>query len=107
MKVTDDNGSSQCFLRFDDALLIARNRRARPGEPADLAGTPLVDHIAYTIDGWDTDAVKTELQRRGLEPRLDTNGGPNYVSFHVHDPDGFDLQISGIAKPGDSQYKKP
>jgi hypothetical protein len=25
----------------------------------------------------------------------------------VQDPDGFDLQISGLAKPGDSQYKKP
>ena len=107
MKVTDDNGTSQCFLHFDDALLIARNRRPRPGESADQTGRPLVDHIAYKIDNWDTDTVKAELERRGLQPRLDTNGGPNYVSFHVQDPDGFDLQISGTARPGDSQYKKP
>jgi catechol 2,3-dioxygenase-like lactoylglutathione lyase family enzyme len=106
MPVSDDNGTSQCFLHFDDALLIARNRRARPGETAEAAARPLVDHIAYKIDNWDTDHVKGELERRGLKPRLDTNGGPNYVSFHVQDPDGFDLQISGIAKPGDSQYKK-
>ncbi len=107
MKVSDDNGTTQCFLHFDDALLIARNRRPRPAEPAEAPPKPLVDHIAYKIDNWNTDTVKAELERRGLTPRLDTNGGPNYVSFHVQDPDGFDLQISGIAKPGDSQYKKP
>jgi catechol 2,3-dioxygenase-like lactoylglutathione lyase family enzyme len=107
MTVSDDNGNSQCFLHFDDALLIARNKRQRPGAPADPNPKPLVDHIAYKIDNWDTDTVKKELESRGLTPRMDTNGGPNYVSFHVQDPDGFDLQISGLAKPGDSQYKKP
>jgi catechol 2,3-dioxygenase-like lactoylglutathione lyase family enzyme len=107
MTISDDNGSSQCFLHFDDALLIARNKRQRPGAPADPSPKPLVDHIAYKIDNWDTDTVKKELESRGLTPRIDTNGGPNYVSFHVQDPDGFDLQISGLAKPGDSQYKKP
>jgi catechol 2,3-dioxygenase-like lactoylglutathione lyase family enzyme len=106
MKVSDDNGNNQCFLHFDDALLIARNRRAPRGEAPDPNPKPLVDHIAYKIDNWDTDKVKAELERRGLKPRMDTNGGPNYVSFHVPDPDGFDLQISGLAKPGDSQYKK-
>jgi catechol 2,3-dioxygenase-like lactoylglutathione lyase family enzyme len=107
MTVSDDNGRSQCFLHFDDALLIARNKFQRPGAQADPDPKPLVDHIAYRIDNWDTDTVKKELESRGLTPRLDTNGGPNYVSFHVKDPDGFDLQISGLAKPGDSQYKKP
>jgi catechol 2,3-dioxygenase-like lactoylglutathione lyase family enzyme len=107
MKVTDDNGISQVQLHFGDAMLLARNRRQRPGEPVDPNPKPLVDHIAYAIDNWDTDRVKAELERRGLKPRLDTGGGPNYVSFHVPDPDGFDLQISGTAKPGDSQYKKP
>ena len=106
MSVSDDNGTNQCFLHFDDALLIARNKRQRPGAPADPDPKPLVDHIAYKIDQWDTDTVKKELESRGLTPRMDTNGGPNYVSFHVKDPDGFDLQISGLAKPGDSQYKK-
>jgi catechol 2,3-dioxygenase-like lactoylglutathione lyase family enzyme len=106
MTVSDDNGSNQCFLHFDDALLIARNKRQRAGAPADPDPKPLVDHIAYKIDNWDTDTVKKELESRGLSPRMDTNGGPNYVSFHVKDPDGFDLQISGLAKPGDSQYKK-
>ncbi len=105
MSVTDDNGR-QCQLHFDDSILIARNHFTRPDQPADPNPKPLVDHIAYRIDEWNTDRVKAELERRGLQPRLDTNGGPNYVSFHVKDPDGFDLQISGWAKPGDSQYKK-
>jgi len=34
--------------------------------------------------------VEAELKRRGLTPRPDTED-----SFHVKDPDGFDLQISG------------
>lgn len=106
MTVSDDNGH-QAQLHFGNSLLLARNHFQRPGQPADPNPKPLVDHIAYRIADWDTDRVKAELERRGLQPRLDTNGGPNYVSFHVKDPDGFDLQISGMAKPGDSQYKKP
>lgn len=84
MKATQDNGS-QCYLTFGDhgSWLLARNARE--------AGTaPKVDHIAYTIDTWDKDVVKAELDRRGLNPRVDTEN-----SFHVKDPDGFDVQISG------------
>ena len=107
MTVSSDNGTSQCDLEFGDSVLIARNHRQRAGEPPGDP-KPTVDHVAYKIANWNTDAVKAELERRGLSPRLDTGGDiPNYVSFHVSDPDGFDLQISGIAEPGDSQYEKP
>ena len=73
--------------------------------------TALVDHIAYRIYSWDTDQIKEELIRRGLATatsRPDTGGGtiPNYSSFHVMDPDHFDLQISGWAGPKDSVNKK-
>ena len=100
MTVSDDNGNNQCELHFGDSILIARNRRT-PGAESK------VDHIAYRIDDWNTDRVRVELERRGLNPRLDTGGPagpPNYASFHVQAPDGFDLQISGVIKPGD--YKK-
>lgn len=107
MTVSGDDGKSQCLLQFGESLLIARNHRERASEPPPAERKARVDHIAYKIEGWDTATVKAELERRGLTPRLDKGGDtPNYVSFHVEDPDGFDLQISGIAKPGDSEYER-
>jgi hypothetical protein len=50
--------------------------------------------------------VKAELERRGLKPRLDTGALPTKGSFHVADPDGYDLQIEGTLKAGDSLLKK-
>ena len=108
MKVTDDTGT-QCELRFGDSMITARNPRPRPGQPVDPDPKPTVDHIAYTIADWDTGAVKAELDRRGLKPRLDLGdaaSAPNYVSFHIKDPDDYDVQISGVAQPGDSQSRK-
>ena len=81
MKVTQDNGTSQCYLTFGDTFIIPRN--GRQGRP-----TPLVDHIAITVETFDKKAAKAELERRGLAPREDQE------SYHVKDPDGFDLQIS-------------
>jgi catechol 2,3-dioxygenase-like lactoylglutathione lyase family enzyme len=84
MNVSNDDGM-QCRLTFGDNILIARNRPS---------GTPKVDHIAYTLANWDTDksvrpAVEAELKRRGLQIRT-TEG-----SFHVQDPDGFEVQMGG------------
>jgi catechol 2,3-dioxygenase-like lactoylglutathione lyase family enzyme len=84
MKVTKDTGS-QCNLLFGDTGSWLLPRNARQGSTP-----PRVDHIAYTIDNWDKNAVEAELKRRGLQVRPDTEN-----SFHVKDPDGFDLQISG------------
>jgi len=36
--------------------------------------------------------VKAELEKRGLDPQPDMNG--KFQSFHLRDPDGWDLQIS-------------
>jgi catechol 2,3-dioxygenase-like lactoylglutathione lyase family enzyme len=82
MEVSHDDGR-QCYLSFGNTFLLPRN--VRQGRTA-----PLVDHIAYTIETWNKDAVKAELEKRGMTPRPDTEN-----SFHVKDPDGFDLQISG------------
>ncbi|HTS31240.1 MAG TPA: VOC family protein [Bryobacteraceae bacterium] len=82
MKVSGDTGR-QCNLSFGDSFLLPRNGR----EGATL---PRVDHIAYTIETWDKNAVEAELKRRGLPVRPDTEN-----SFHTKDPDGFDVQISG------------
>jgi len=136
MEVKNDNGTTQCELYFGSSMLLARNRRARGGDgagstPAAAANpaaganpqapatppagnrpapTSLVDHLAYRIYNWDTDQVREELMRRKLlteNARPDTGGGiPGYSSFHVSDPDGFNLQISGWAGPKDSVTKK-
>jgi catechol 2,3-dioxygenase-like lactoylglutathione lyase family enzyme len=81
MKVTQDDGKNQCYLAFGDSFIIPRN--GREGQP-----TPLVGHIAITVENFDLKTAKAELERRGLTPREDQE------SYHVKDPDGFDLQIS-------------
>jgi catechol 2,3-dioxygenase-like lactoylglutathione lyase family enzyme len=88
MKVSNDDGKSECSLTCGQTIIIARNAGGRPG------GKIGVDHIAYTLANWDTDksvrpAVEAELKRRGLNIRS-TEGG-----FHVQDPDGFDVQMGG------------
>lgn len=83
MGVKQDNDKNQCYLTFGDSFLLPRNVRAG-------RTPPLVDHIAYTIENWDQKQVKEELEKRGLNPREDTAD-----SYHIKDPDGFDLQISG------------
>jgi catechol 2,3-dioxygenase-like lactoylglutathione lyase family enzyme len=126
MEVKNDTGR-QCELYFGNSMLLARNRRAAgraeaaptpAAPPVAEAGrggnrppvTSLVDHIAYRIYNWDTDQVRDELLRRKLltdNARPDTGGGiAGYSSFHVNDPDGFNLQISGWAGPKDSVTKK-
>ncbi len=81
MAVSEDDGK-QCYLTFGDTVLIARKSRQPDNKP-------IVDHIAYTIDNWDHKTVETELRSRGLDPK------PDYDSFHIHDPDGYDVQIAG------------
>lgn len=84
MKVVGDTGK-QCYLILGDSNTFVIPRNAPQGSTP-----PRIDHIAYTIETWDKNAVKAELERRGLSPKEDTEN-----SFHVQDPNGFDLQISG------------
>jgi catechol 2,3-dioxygenase-like lactoylglutathione lyase family enzyme len=84
MKVVKDTGT-QCYLLLGDTNTFVIPRNAPQGSVP-----PRIDHIAYTIENWETNAVKAELERRGLNPGPDTGN-----SFHIKDPNGFDLQISG------------
>ena len=89
---------SQANLFCGDTELIVRAARAH-------VHAPRVDHVAYNIPDWNTDRVRAELERRALKPRLDLGTLPTGTgSFHVHDPEGFDVQISGTLKPGDSLF---
>lgn len=119
LSVAADNGKDYCQLQFgevhqagarDRSFLSVGTARPQTGPPAGASPGPRIDHLAFTIERWDTNRVRAELERRGLRPRLAPGGTgdtPNYVSFHVEDPDGFDLQISGIAQSGDPLYKRP
>lgn len=84
MRIAGDTGK-QCELILGDTNTFVIPRNAPEG-----SAPPRIDHIAYTIETWDKNAVKAELERRGLDPKEDTEN-----SFHVKDPNGFDLQISG------------
>jgi catechol 2,3-dioxygenase-like lactoylglutathione lyase family enzyme len=83
MQVSCDDGK-QCNLACgQNSYIIARKSRQPDSKP-------FVDHIAYTIDNWDKKHVEEVLRSRGLDPRPDTDD-----SFHVKDPDGYNLQIAG------------
>ena len=110
MTVANDDGKSSAEVHFGDARGVGVRDRTMMSlhnvQPSQRIG---IDHLALKIDNWDTDRVKAELERRGLKARLAQGGAldtPNYVSLTVQDPDGLGVQISGIAKPGDSAYKR-
>ena len=86
LKVVADTGT-QCCLVLNDSNTFIIPRSAPPE-----ITPPRIDHVAYTIAAWDKNAVGAELDRRGLKPRPDSDN-----SFHVKDPNGFDLQISVMA----------
>ena len=62
--------------------------------------TALVDGIGYAIEPWNAKTVEEELGKRDLNPVADKDG-KGFESFHVKDPDGFDVQIgnsNGLVK---------
>jgi catechol 2,3-dioxygenase-like lactoylglutathione lyase family enzyme len=57
------------------------------------------DGMCWGIDKWDTKRVEADLAKRGLNPVADHDPKRDFYSFHVKDPDGFDVQLSnGNAK---------
>ncbi len=62
--------------------------------------TALVDGFGFAIEPWNAKTVEAELRKRDLNPVAD-NDGKGFESFHVKDPDGFDVQIgnsNGLVK---------
>lgn len=60
----------------------------------------IVKNFCFVIEPWNTKIVESELRKRGLSSVAE-NDGKGFESFHVKDPDGWDLQISndkGLAK---------
>ena len=113
-EIANDNGKNQATLRIGEVgeIIIRNSRRpdgaaapataapaAAPGQPPRPPITGVINHISYGIAPWDTDGVKAELEKRGLNPRPDMVGA-DFKSYHVLDPDGWDLQISNQTKIG-------
>jgi catechol 2,3-dioxygenase-like lactoylglutathione lyase family enzyme len=104
-EIKKDNGTNQCSMKIGNiGGVIIRNSRpaaapaastapAANGAPAPAPIMGVINHISWGVEPWDTEKVKAELERRGLKPRPDMVGD-NFKSFHVKDPDGWDLQIS-------------
>jgi catechol 2,3-dioxygenase-like lactoylglutathione lyase family enzyme len=121
-EIKNDEGSRQATLKIGDiGEIIIRNNRQGGDAAAATSGastpaanaatnttagggqrgnaqprpplTGVINHVSWGVSPWDTEKVKAELERRGLNPRPDMVG-QNFKSFHVFDPDGWDLQIS-------------
>lgn len=66
------------------------------------------DVMSLAIDKWDAKKVEAELQKRGLNP-VKVSDATGYEAFLVHDPDGFDVEISNgaYAKARKANANKP
>ena len=109
-EIANDNGTNQATLKIGTIgeVIIRNSRRAEGGAvpvsaPAATGQAPrppltgVINHVSWGIEPWDTEGVKAELEKRGLKPRPDMVG-ENFKSWHVLDPDGWDLQISNQTK---------
>ena len=66
MKVANDTGQ-RCDLSIGHYVMIARNGSLTSASTK-AGKTPLIDHLCYSIDRWNKDAIFAELKRRGLLP---------------------------------------
>lgn len=99
VKPGSDNGRQVTCEIGDIGTVLFRNGKASSTGGAAQGNTQVsavIDHISFGVEPWDKVAVKKELTDRGLNPRDDFAGGPasGFESYHVKDPDGWDLQIS-------------
>ena len=110
-KLRSDDGTKAVLDIGDFGSMIIRGGLVVPPPPAPAAGdsagrggrggrggarapvNALVDSFCFGIEPWNAKKVEAELTKRGLSPVAD-NDGKAFESFHVKDPDGFDLQIS-------------
>jgi catechol 2,3-dioxygenase-like lactoylglutathione lyase family enzyme len=100
-----DEGSQNSTEAGDMGGLIIRGGNALspawvPGSAAATRATR-IGHISFGIAAFDHAAVRAELEKRGLNARVDTGGAGDietatYKSYHTTTPNGFDLQISNV-----------
>jgi catechol 2,3-dioxygenase-like lactoylglutathione lyase family enzyme len=104
-KIRSDDGSQAVLDIGDFGSVIIRgglqvpapaavdSAAGRGGRGGRAPSRAVVDSFCFGIEPWNARTVEAELKKRGLTPVAD-NDGKGFESFHVKDPDGFDLQIS-------------
>lgn len=78
----EDKANKIARLGIGGKVLVSLRVEPPPG---------LIDHFAIGVEGFNRDAVTRELQGMGLTPSENIEFG-----FHVKDPDGAIVQITGI-----------
>ncbi|HEY3926908.1 MAG TPA: VOC family protein [Candidatus Koribacter sp.] len=97
-------------LREDDgnrAILDIGNWGTVVLQAAPARKSAAVTSFCFVIEPWNAKRVEAELRKRGLDPVAE-NDGKGFESFHVKDPDGWDLQISndnGVSKERKAQAR--
>jgi hypothetical protein len=84
LRITHDSGRD-VYMWFGDTVWIPTQAR-NGGQNSAALGS--LDHVAYTIADFRKEEVETELKRRNLIPRLDTE-----LSFNCVDINGFKTQV--------------
>ena len=100
---TDEGSQNQCEIGDVGDIIIRRGGGGRGGAPTPPGRRAAIGHISFGITPFDPDQVKAELEKRGLNARVDTGGRgdihtASYKSYHTTTPNGFDLQISATTK---------
>lgn len=106
-KQTYDEGSQDELMIGEVGDIIIRG--GNPNDPNFRNDTTSrqrhakVDHISFGISLWDTDGVKTQLEKRGLMAEVDTSTKDDihvaaYKSYHTETPNGYNLQISYVTR---------
>jgi catechol 2,3-dioxygenase-like lactoylglutathione lyase family enzyme len=80
--MNEDKANKIVRLGIDKKILVSIRLEPPPG---------LVDHFAIGVENFNRDAVTRDLKEMGLTPQENLEFG-----FHVKDPDGANVQITGI-----------
>ena len=104
-KETYDEGSQHELMigEVGDVIIRGGNPNNAGFGKGRVARSARIDHISFGIEPWDTDGVKAELEKRGLEARIDTASHDDihtaaYKSYHTTTPNGYNLQISYVTR---------
>jgi catechol 2,3-dioxygenase-like lactoylglutathione lyase family enzyme len=109
-KVRSDDGAQAVLDIGDFGSIVIRGGLVVPPPPAPAAGdsagggrggrgaarapsNAVIDSVCFGIEPWEPKKIEAELGKRGLTPVAD-NDGRGFESFHIKDPDGFDIQLS-------------